>query len=89
MKITRSMDLNAGVRLMQLTLAKNLSLNTAEMIISPLLKKKKEISKEQHYRTVLLLSDILERATDEEEAIRMITEKFPEIADIKNKQSDR
>lgn len=66
-------------------LEKNISRNTVKEIITPLLKQKKTISEEKHYRTVLLLSDILERATDEAEAIRMITEKFPEISDIKNK----
>lgn len=77
MKVTRLMDLQAGSRLVKLTIEKNISLYTAETFIAPLLQKKKEQSEDLHYRTVLLLSDILERATSEEEAIRMIQEKFP------------
>ena len=77
MKVTRLMDLQAGSRLERLIMEKNISFATEEKILAPLLKKKKEQSKELHYRTVLLLSDILERATSEDEAIRMIQEKFP------------
>ena len=83
MKITRLMDLQAGSRLMKLTIEKNISLKTVETIIAPLLLKQKEQSEELHYRTVLLLSDILEKTTTEEEAIRMIREKFPEEKNLK------
>ncbi len=85
MKITRLMDLEAGSMLEHLIMEKNISFATEEKILSPLLNQKKKVSKEEHYRTVLLLSGILEKATNEEEAVRMITEKFPEISDIKNK----
>ena len=78
MNITQSMMFEATLSFMESYWAKNISHNTTEMIILPLLKKKKEQSEELLYRTVLLLSDILERATTEEEAIRMIQEKFPE-----------
>ena len=78
MNITQSMVFEAGSRAFKLLLEKGISFNSVETIIEPLLLKQREQSEELHYRTVLLLSDILERATTEEEAIKMIQEKFPE-----------
>ena len=79
MEITRLQDLQAGSQLDRLIMAKNISFTTEEKILSPLLNSIKKKSKEQHYRTVLLLSDMLEQSETETDFLNKMRERFPDF----------